>query len=45
VARLAAADSKAAIFIVPADEERIVARATAELLAGARAQSGEHHGR
>ena len=42
-ARLSAAGSKAAIFIVPADEERIVARATAELLAGARAQSGGHH--
>jgi acetate kinase len=44
-ARLSAADSKAAIFIVPADEERIVARATADLLAGARAQSGGPHGR
>jgi len=42
-ARLSAGSSKAAIFIVPADEERIVARATAELLAGARAQSGGHH--
>lgn len=31
--RVSTAASKAAIFIVPADEERIVARATAELLA------------
>jgi acetate kinase len=44
-ARLSAAGSKAAIFIVPADEERVVARATAELLAGARALSGGQHGR
>jgi acetate kinase len=36
-ASLAAAGSKTAIFIVPADEERIVARATADLLA---AQAG-----
>ncbi len=33
-ATLSAASSRAAIFIVPADEERIVARATAALLAG-----------
>jgi acetate kinase len=32
-ARLSSAASKAALFIVPADEERIVARATADLLA------------
>jgi acetate kinase len=32
--KLSSASSRAAIFIVPADEERIVARATAALLAG-----------
>jgi acetate kinase len=42
--RLSAATSKAAIFIVPADEERIVARATVDLLASPRAQSGGNHG-
>ena len=44
-ARLSSASSKAAIFIVPADEERIVARATAEVLAATRSGSGGTHGR
>jgi acetate kinase len=44
-ARLSAAGSKAAIFIVPADEERIVARATAGVLAAARPGSGGTYGR
>jgi acetate kinase len=43
-ARLSSAASKAAIFIVPADEERIVARATAELLATALPRPGGNHG-
>jgi acetate kinase len=38
------AGSQAAIYIVPADEERIVARATAELLA-VQAAGGASHGR
>jgi acetate kinase len=37
---LSSAASKAAIFVVPADEERIVARATAQLLAGLAAPGG-----
>jgi acetate kinase len=37
--------STAAIFIVPADEERIVARATAELLAAALPRAGGNDGR
>lgn len=44
-AALAAPSSRAAIFIVPADEERIVARATADLLAAAVSQTGGGHGR
>jgi acetate kinase len=44
-ARLSNARSKAAIFIVPADEERIVARATAEVLAAPPSGSGGTHGR
>jgi acetate kinase len=41
-ARLSSAASKAAIYIVPADEERIVARATAELLAAQAGRGGAH---
>ena len=44
-ARLSSPASKAAIFVVPADEERIVARATAELLATALPHPGGDHGR
>jgi acetate kinase len=44
-ARLSGAASRAAIFIVPADEERIVARATAELLAAAPPATGGDRGR
>jgi acetate kinase len=43
-ARLSGATSKAPIFIVPADEERVVARATAELLAAALPRPGGDHG-
>jgi acetate kinase len=42
-ARVSAQGSRTAIYIVPADEERIVARATAALLA-ARAEQGGTHG-
>ena len=44
-ANLSSPASKAAIFIVPADEERIVARATAELLAAALPRAGGNNGR
>jgi acetate kinase len=44
-ANLSSPASKAAIFIVPADEERIVARATAELLATALPRPGGSDGR
>ena len=44
-ANLSSPASKAAIFIVPADEERIVARATAELLATALPRAGGNNGR
>jgi acetate kinase len=43
-ARVSSTASKAAIYIVPADEERIVARATAELLAARAGQGGAHAG-
>jgi acetate kinase len=43
-ARVSRAASKAAVFIVPADEERIVARATAELLATGLPRPGGDHG-
>jgi acetate kinase len=42
--RVSADSSRVAIFVVPADEERIVARATAEVVAAARGASGGHHG-
>jgi acetate kinase len=44
-ANLSSPASKASIFIVPADEERIVARATAELLGTALPRAGGHDGR
>lgn len=43
-ARISSPSSRAAIFIVPADEERIVARATAELLGAGEATGGPHVG-
>lgn len=39
-ARISPADSPVAVLVVPADEERIVARATAEVVAGLQAPSG-----
>ena len=43
-ARVSSAASRVPVFIVPADEERIVARATREVLASAAAASGGGHG-
>jgi acetate kinase len=44
-ARLSSSSSRVAIFVVPADEERIVARATAQLLAATGQPSGGNRGR
>jgi acetate kinase len=43
-ARISSPASRAAVYVVPADEERIVARATAEVVAAARGATGEGHG-
>ncbi len=43
-ARISPAGSPVTVLVVPADEERIVARATAEVVAGLRASSGGPHG-
>jgi acetate kinase len=43
-ARISSPASRVAVLVVPADEERIVARATAEVAAAARSASGEGHG-
>lgn len=42
--RISSSSSRAAVFVIPADEERIVARATAEVVASAGAASGGAHG-
>jgi acetate kinase len=41
-ARISAAASRAIVLVVPADEERIVARATADVVRGAAAPRGAH---
>jgi len=43
-ARISPAGSPVAVLVVPADEERIVARATAEVIAGLPAPAGGAHG-
>jgi acetate kinase len=43
-ARISRPDSSVAVLVVPADEERIVARATAEVVAGLEAPAGGSHG-
>ncbi|MBP1635710.1 MAG: Acetate kinase [Acidobacteria bacterium] len=43
-ARISPAGSPVTVLVVPADEERIVARATAEVVAGRQARAGGPHG-
>jgi len=43
-ARISAVASRVPVLIVPADEERIVARATAEVVARAASLTGGGHG-
>lgn len=43
-ARISSPSSRAAVFVIPADEERIVARAAAEVVAATRGTSGASHG-
>ena len=44
-ARISAEGSRVDVLVIPADEERIVARATAEVVASTRGVTGEPHGR